>query len=70
MELQECAAVSAAADERGRRSRWVLAQRLTAAGRDLLRLLGASGFLTDSPGRDLHLAEVAANVYLFAVDHD
>lgn len=37
--------------------------RLVAAGRTLLRLLGASGFLTDGPGGELHAAEIAANVY-------
>jgi hypothetical protein len=39
-------------------------QRLTAAGRLLLGLLGASGFLSDGPGADLHSIEVAGNVYL------
>ncbi|WUH89473.1 hypothetical protein OG900_04435 [Streptomyces sp. NBC_00433] len=37
--------------------------RLVAAGRTLLRLLGASGFLADGPGGELHAAEIAANVY-------
>ena len=60
MELWECEAAPAA----DRRQRWAVHQRLTTAARDLLRLLGASGFLADSPGRDLHLAEVVGNVYL------
>jgi len=45
-------------------ARWRSHQRMVAVGRDLLRLLGASGFLADSPAADLHLAEVAGNVYL------
>jgi hypothetical protein len=45
-------------------ARWRLHEQLTDAGRRLLRLLGASSFLADGPGRDLHLAEVAGNVYL------
>jgi hypothetical protein len=60
MELWECAAAPRA----DRRTRWAVHQRLTTAARDLLRLLGASGFLTDSPGLDLHLVEVVGNVYL------
>jgi hypothetical protein len=39
-------------------------QALRTANRELLRLLGARGFLTDSPGADLHLTEVAGSVYL------
>jgi hypothetical protein len=39
-------------------------RRMAAAGRDLVRLLGASGFLADGPAGDLYLAEVAGNVYL------
>jgi hypothetical protein len=45
-------------------ARWRSHQRMVAAGRELVRLLGASGFLTDSPAADLYLAEVAGNVYL------
>jgi hypothetical protein len=44
--------------------RWRSHRRLTAAGRVLLRLLGASGFLADGPGGELYLAEAAGNVYL------
>ena len=43
---------------------WRTHRRLVGLGRDLLRLLGASGFLADGPGGDLHLAEVTGNVYL------
>ncbi|MEU5552543.1 acyl-CoA dehydrogenase family protein [Micromonospora sp. NPDC047793] len=45
-------------------ARWRTHRRLVGVGRDLLRLLGASGFLVDGPAGDLHLAEVAGNVYL------
>jgi hypothetical protein len=45
-------------------ARWRSHQRMVAAGRELVRLLGASGFLVDSPAADLYLAEVAGNVYL------
>jgi hypothetical protein len=48
----------------GTRVRWTCHQRLTDAGRTVLRLLGASAMLTDGPAPDLHLAEVAGNVYL------
>ncbi|MEE6261667.1 acyl-CoA dehydrogenase family protein [Plantactinospora sonchi] len=44
--------------------RWRTHRRLVGIGRDLLRLLGASGFLVDGPAGDLHLAEVVGNVYL------
>jgi len=47
-----------------RLARWRTHLRLVAIGRDLLRLLGASGFLLDGPARELHLAEVTGNVYL------
>jgi hypothetical protein len=45
-------------------ARWRSHQRMVAAGRELTRLFGASGFLADGPAADLHLAEVAGNVYL------
>jgi hypothetical protein len=45
-------------------ARWRSHQRMVAAGRELVRLLGASGFLIDGPAADLYLAEVAGNVYL------
>lgn len=45
-------------------ARWRSHQRMVAASRELVRLLGASGFLADSPAADLYLAEVAGNVYL------
>lgn len=44
--------------------RWRSHQRMVTAGRELVRLLGASGFLADSPAADLYLAEMAGNVYL------
>lgn len=47
-----------------RRSRWRSHLRLVAAGRQLVTLFGASGFLADGPGADLYLAEVTGNVYL------
>lgn len=50
--------------EADRPARWRSHQRMVAAGRELVRLLGASGFLADSPAADLYLAEVAGNVYL------
>lgn len=50
--------------EADRLARWRSHQRMVAAGRDLVRLLGASGFLADGPAADLYLAEVAGNVYL------
>jgi alkylation response protein AidB-like acyl-CoA dehydrogenase len=45
-------------------ARWRSHQRMVAVGRALIRLFGASGFLTDGPAADLHLAEVTGNVYL------
>ncbi|MBM7077232.1 hypothetical protein [Micromonospora humida] len=45
-------------------ARWRTHRRLVGVGRDLLRLLGASGFLVDGPAGDLHLTEVVGNVYL------
>jgi len=46
------------------RSRWRSCLRLVAAGRQLVKLFGARGYLTDGPGADLYLAEVAGNIYL------
>jgi hypothetical protein len=43
---------------------WRVHQRITRAGRALLRLLGASGFLADGPGRDAYLSELLANIYV------
>lgn len=60
VELRECEAL--AMDDPA--TRWRVHLRLVDAGRSLLRLLGASGFLADSPGAALHLAEIAGNVYL------
>jgi hypothetical protein len=54
----------------GPQAGWRLHLRHVAAGRLLLLLLGASGFLADGPGRDLHLAEVTGNVYLHPDDAD
>jgi Acyl-CoA dehydrogenase, C-terminal domain len=45
-------------------ARWRTHERLAGAARDLLMLLGASGFLARTPATDLHLAAVTANVYL------
>ena len=51
-------------------ARWRTHKRLVATGRDLLRLLGASGFLADGPAGELHLAEITGNVYLHpATEH-
>lgn len=53
------------------RGHWSLYQRLTKAGRGLLRLLGASSMLADGPGGDLYLAEFAGCLYVRpAVDDD
>jgi hypothetical protein len=52
------------------RTRWAQHQRLVAAGRKLLRLLGASSVLAGGPGADLYLAELAGNVYLQPGDDD
>ncbi|GGM05865.1 MULTISPECIES: hypothetical protein [Micromonospora] len=46
------------------RLRWARHQRLTATGRRLLRLLGATSMLADGPGGDLHLVELLGNAYL------
>lgn len=53
------------------RGHWSLYQRLTRAGRGLLRLFGASSMLADGPGADLYLAEFAGCLYVRpAVDDD
>lgn len=57
-------AVPAGLRDRDRHSRWRSHLRLVAAGRQLVRMFGASGFLADGPGADLYLAEVTGNVYL------
>jgi hypothetical protein len=54
----------------GQWARWRTHQRQVAIGRSLLRLLGASGFLADGLGCDLHLAEVVGNVYLHPASKD
>jgi hypothetical protein len=64
LQLSADAAVHQAAGDRDPQARWRSYQRLVAAGRGLLRLLGASGFLAEGPAGDLHLAEIAGNVYL------
>jgi hypothetical protein len=46
------------------RIRWAEHQRLTAAGRTLLRLLGASSMLAGGPGGDLYLMELLGNAWL------
>jgi hypothetical protein len=60
LEIQENAALPVT----DQAARWRAHQALVAAGRLLLSLLGASGFLVSGPGGDLHLAEVTGNVYL------
>jgi hypothetical protein len=45
-------------------SRWRSYRRLVTTGRRMLRLLGASGFLAESPAVDLHLAELTGGLYL------
>jgi hypothetical protein len=72
LQLNADAAVSATGRAADPAARWRSCQRLVAAGRSLLRLFGASGFLADGPARDLHLAEIAGNVYLHPEgnDHD
>jgi len=52
------------------RVRWSRYQQLCAAGRRLLRLLGASSMVATGPGADLYLAELAGNVYLHPGDDD
>ncbi|BCJ61922.1 hypothetical protein [Micromonospora endophytica] len=64
LRLAEDAAVPEAHRHADRDARWRCHLRLVDIGRDLLRLLGASGFLADGPAGDLHLAEVLGNVYL------
>nr|MDT0658199.1 hypothetical protein [Micromonospora sp. DSM 115978] len=64
MRLAEDEAVPAARRHHTRAARWRCHLRLVGIGRDLLRLLGASGFVAVGPARDLHLAEVTGNVYL------
>jgi hypothetical protein len=44
--------------------RWRVHLRLVSAGRTLLKLFGAAGFLADGPGGVLYLAELTGNVYL------
>ncbi|HEY2443904.1 MAG TPA: hypothetical protein VGI31_12260 [Streptosporangiaceae bacterium] len=72
MELRECEALrrdAGAPDGEGTRRRWQATQRLTVAGRSLLRLLGAAGFLADGTGGEVHMAEIAGNVYLHPGTH-
>jgi hypothetical protein len=64
IEIEECQAAPEAACSPDQRARWACDQRLTDAGRVLLRLLGAISMLLDGPAADLYLAEVAGNVYL------
>jgi hypothetical protein len=64
MRLSEDASLPAARRHGDRPARWRTHQRLVTVGRDLLRLLGASGFLADGPAGDQHAAEVVGNVYL------
>jgi len=46
----------------------VLHRRLTAIDRTLLRLLGASGFLADGPGRAAAVAELLSDAYVSDAD--
>ncbi len=64
MALNADEAVPAHLRHADRYSRWRAHQRLVAAGRQLVRMFGASGFLADGPGADLYLAEVTGNTYL------
>jgi hypothetical protein len=57
-------AVPSGVRDADRRSRWRSHLRLVAAGRQLVKFFGASGYLADGPGADLYLAEVTGNVYL------
>lgn len=57
-------AVPAERRDQDRHARWRSHLRLVAAGRQLVKLFGASGFLADGPGAALYLAEVTGNVYL------
>lgn len=68
--LTEAREIIARPRDSGPQAGWRLHLRHVAAGRLLLLLLGASGFLADGPGRDLHLAEVTGNVYLHPDDAD
>jgi hypothetical protein len=49
---------------------WRVHLRLVSAGRTLLKLFGASGFLTDGPGGVLYLTELMGNVYLHPETED
>lgn len=62
--LAEIAAMPPERRDAGPADRGRTHQRLVAIGRDLLRLLGASGFLADGPAGALHVAEVLGDVYL------
>jgi hypothetical protein len=64
MRLSEAEAMSSALPGMDGTARWGAYHLLASIGRSLVRLLGASGFLADGPGGDLHLAEVVGNVYL------
>jgi hypothetical protein len=64
LQLRMDMAVSAIGRTADPAARWRSYQRLVTAGRALLRLLGASGFLADGPAGELYLAEFAGNVYL------
>jgi hypothetical protein len=59
-----------AAEAADDRVRWARHQRLCAAGRRLLHLLGASSMVATGPGRDIYLAELTGNVYLHPGDDD
>jgi hypothetical protein len=64
VEIAECESMCAAPDAVSPDVGWLISRRLVAAGRGLLDLLGAYGFLSDGVAADLYLAEVTANVYL------
>jgi hypothetical protein len=63
MELRESELPDSGAGDPDR-LRWARHQRLTIAGRTLLRLLGASSMLIDGPGGDLFLMELLGNAWL------
>ena len=60
-EIRLTATTAGAVDDR---VRWARHQRLCAAGRRLLHLLGGSSMVATGPGSDIYLAELAGNVYL------
>jgi hypothetical protein len=56
-------------DPRARRA-WLIHRDLTACGRTMVKLFGASGFVDDRPGRLVHLTELVGNTYLHPGEAD